>query len=100
MFFTQSADIQNLRVSLAKYQNEMQSLLIALIKVYRYALSPFLGPHCRFTPSCSSYAIEALQQHGLLKGGGLSIKRLMRCHPWSEGGYDPVPPRDEKNHYG
>lgn len=78
----------------------MQKLLITLIKLYRYTLSPYLGQHCRFTPSCSSYALEALQEHGFLRGGTMSIKRLLRCHPWSEGGYDPVPLRDEYNNYG
>jgi uncharacterized protein len=69
----------------------MTKLLIALIKSYQIALSPFFGQHCRFTPTCSQYAIESLQTHGALKGFLLTIKRLSRCHPWHVGGHDPVP---------
>jgi putative membrane protein insertion efficiency factor len=64
---------------------------IALIKLYQWVISPFLGPKCRFTPTCSQYAIEALKKHGLIKGSWLTIKRLSRCHPWGGHGYDPVP---------
>jgi putative membrane protein insertion efficiency factor len=67
-------------------------LFIALIKVYRWCLSPLLGQHCRFYPSCSEYALTALNQHGAARGGWLSLRRLGRCHPWHPGGYDPVPP--------
>ncbi len=70
----------------------MKTLLIALVKAYRYAISPMLGRHCRFEPSCSEYAVEALQTHGALGGAGLACARLCRCHPWHAGGYDPVPP--------
>ena len=66
--------------------------LILLIRIYQYLLSPLLGPSCRFTPSCSAYAIEALRQHGLVRGGWLAAGRLLRCHPWHPGGPDPVPP--------
>ena len=69
----------------------MKPILIALIKVYQIALSPFFGQQCRFTPTCSHYAIESLQTYGALKGFWLTIKRLSRCHPWHIGGYDPVP---------
>lgn len=69
--------------------------LIALVKLYRLFLSPFIGQHCRFTPTCSQYAIEALQVHGGIKGTYLAAHRLSRCHPWCEGGYDPVPPPDD-----
>jgi putative membrane protein insertion efficiency factor len=69
----------------------MTNALRLLIAGYRYALSPFLGPCCRFHPSCSGYADEALQRHGLWKGGGLALKRVCRCHPWHPGGFDPVP---------
>lgn len=66
--------------------------LVGLVYLYRYTLSPFVGQHCRFTPTCSQYAIEALQVHGVVKGTYLAAHRLGRCHPWCEGGYDPVPP--------
>lgn len=69
----------------------MKGVLIALLRGYQYAISPMLGLNCRFHPSCSDYAIEALQRYGLFKGGWLATKRLLRCHPWHCGGYDPVP---------
>lgn len=75
----------------------MQKILIALIRGYRYLLSPLLGNHCRFYPSCSGYAIEALELHGPTKGLWLGGRRLLRCHPWHDGGHDPVPPRAHKN---
>jgi putative membrane protein insertion efficiency factor len=64
---------------------------IALIKLYQWIISPVIGPKCRFTPTCSQYAIEALKKYGVLKGLWLTIKRLSRCHPWGGHGYDPVP---------
>ncbi|HEV3249495.1 MAG TPA: membrane protein insertion efficiency factor YidD [Puia sp.] len=64
---------------------------IALIKLYQWILSPLLGPKCRFTPTCSHYAIEALKKHGFFRGGWLAIRRISRCHPWGGHGYDPVP---------
>ncbi|MCD6045881.1 MAG: alpha hemolysin-like protein [Gammaproteobacteria bacterium] len=66
-------------------------ILIGVIRVYRLFLSPVIGPRCRFYPSCSVYAIEALQQKRLLRGCGLILKRIMKCHPWHDGGYDPIP---------
>lgn len=69
----------------------MKVLLIVLIKAYRYGISPFLGQSCRFSPSCSEYAIEALRRHGALKGVLLATRRISRCHPWNPGGFDPVP---------
>jgi putative membrane protein insertion efficiency factor len=69
----------------------MRYIFIVLIKCYQLGLSPFLGSNCRFSPSCSHYAIEALDKHGLIKGSLVSIKRIARCHPWCEGGHDPVP---------
>ena len=66
-------------------------LLIGLIKVYRYAISPMLPPSCRFHPSCSSYAQEAVARHGPVRGLRLSVGRICRCHPWHPGGHDPVP---------
>ena len=71
----------------------MNKILIAFIKVYQYTLSPLLGPRCRYYPSCSNYAVEALREHGALRGLGLAAWRLLRCNPFSNGGYDPVPPR-------
>ena len=65
--------------------------LRAPILFYRIALSPLLGPRCRFYPTCSAYALEAIDRHGPLRGLGLSVRRLGRCHPWHPGGYDPVP---------
>ncbi len=69
----------------------MRALLIALIKGYRYLLGPWWGGQCRFTPSCSHFAEEALERHGALHGTWLATRRICRCHPWHAGGYDPVP---------
>lgn len=69
--------------------------LIGLVKLYRIAISPWLGVNCRFQPTCSEYAIEALREHGIFKGSWLAAKRIGRCHPWGGSGYDPVP--TEKN---
>ncbi len=69
----------------------MRRVLIFLVKVYRYTLSPLLGPCCRFEPSCSAYCIEALEKHGACRGGLLALRRIFRCHPWHPGGLDPVP---------
>ncbi|MBL8435515.1 membrane protein insertion efficiency factor YidD [Aquabacterium sp.] len=69
----------------------MKSFVLALLRVYRYAISPMLGRNCRFVPSCSEYAVEAVERHGALKGGWLAARRVCRCHPFSGGGYDPVP---------
>jgi len=70
---------------------------IWLVRFYQAAISPYLPASCRFTPTCSHYTIEALQKHGLLKGGWLSIKRISSCHPWGRSGYDPVPEVKENN---
>jgi hypothetical protein len=75
----------------------MRALLIALIRVYQLFVSPLLGNHCRFYPSCSQYAREAIEQHGVLRGGWLAIRRLLRCHPWHPGGVDPVPEPSPKD---
>jgi len=69
----------------------MAKFLRALIAAYRYTLSPLLGRSCRFFPSCSEYAMEALERHGALRGSWLALRRVARCHPWHPGGYDPVP---------
>ncbi len=64
---------------------------LCLIRVYQLCISPYLGPHCRFTPTCSQYAIQAIEQHGIFRGFYLSCRRIMKCHPWHAGGVDPVP---------
>ncbi|NLE23569.1 MAG: membrane protein insertion efficiency factor YidD [Actinobacteria bacterium] len=70
-------------------------VLVALIRVYQYAISPMLGQRCKYYPSCSNYAIGALREHGVIRGLGLASWRLLRCNPFSNGGYDPVPPRHD-----
>ncbi len=65
--------------------------LIWLVRLYSFAISPWLGGNCRFQPTCSSYAVEALRVHGALRGGWLTLGRISRCHPWGGSGYDPVP---------
>jgi len=66
--------------------------LLALVRLYQWTLSPVMGGQCRYWPTCSHYAAEALQTHGGFRGGWMATKRLLRCHPFSKGGYDPVPP--------
>ena len=77
----------------------ISSILIFFVRIYQYTLSPFLGANCRYMPSCSAYAIEALEVHGPFKGGFLALKRILSCHPWGGSGIDPVPKKvmeDEK----
>ena len=69
----------------------MKTVVLGAIKLYQRFFSPLLPPSCRFVPSCSRYAYEAIEKYGLLKGGWLGIKRISRCHPFNAGGYDPVP---------
>ena len=71
----------------------MKLILMVLIRIYRWTLSPLLGPSCRFEPSCSVYAEEAVERHGAWRGSGLALRRLSRCHPFCRGGIDPVPER-------
>lgn len=73
----------------------LRTLVLAPVRFYRYAISPMLGPHCRFQPTCSAYAIEAVERHGVLRGGALALRRIARCHPLTSGGHDPVPPASE-----
>ena len=74
----------------------MCRLFIGIIKLYQMLISPLLGPNCRFHPTCSHYAIEAIAKHGVLKGGYLSVRRLIKCHPLHKGGLDPVPETSDK----
>ena len=69
----------------------MKWFLLLLVKFYRSFISPLLPPSCRYVPTCSEYALIAIEKYGAIKGGWLSLKRILRCHPWHEGGYDPVP---------
>jgi hypothetical protein len=69
----------------------MRKLVHVILRAYQLLISPLLGNHCRFYPSCSQYAIEAVDRHGVLRGGYLALRRLSRCHPWHPGGVDPVP---------
>jgi putative membrane protein insertion efficiency factor len=69
----------------------MARLLVVFVRAYQWLLSPLLPPACRFHPSCSEYAAQALRRHGVMRGSSLTVKRLLRCQPWCEGGVDPVP---------
>ena len=71
--------------------NPLLLILVGLVRVYRWGVSPFIIPSCRFAPSCSEYALEALIRFGALRGGYLAVRRILRCHPWGGTGYDPVP---------
>jgi hypothetical protein len=62
------------------------------VRVYQFTLRPFIGAHCRYHPHCSAYAIEALTEHGAIRGTAMTARRILRCNPWTPGGYDPVPP--------
>jgi hypothetical protein len=90
------------KIDKPKSVNPVQYILIVVVRLYRWALSPAMtflfGPlaGCRFTPSCSAYALQAIQRHGALAGGWLAMKRLGRCHPWGDCGSDPVPPLNFK----
>ena len=80
----------------------MKTILIVLLRIYQLTLSPLIhlingGPMCRYHPTCSRYAIEALQVHGVVKGSWLTLRRLLRCHPWGDSGDDPVPAKKEKS---
>lgn len=70
--------------------NIIRKILILIIRFYQVCISPIFPPHCRFTPTCSTYFIEALQKYGVLKGSYLGVKRILRCHPGNPGGYDPL----------
>ena len=70
----------------------MKYVLILLLRGYRFAISPLYGQVCRYYPTCSAYALEAVTEHGAVRGSWLAVRRLLRCHPWAAGGLDPVPP--------
>lgn len=70
--------------------------LLLLVQLYRLAISPWLGANCRFQPTCSAYAIEALSEYGAFRGTGMAVKRIARCHPWGGSGYDPLPGSDDE----
>ena len=72
-------------------RNPLVPVLRAVIRAYQLVISPLLGPSCRYAPTCSEYAIQAFEKHGVLRGGWLAVRRLLRCHPWGGSGYDPVP---------
>jgi putative membrane protein insertion efficiency factor len=74
----------------------LRKIPIGIIKIYQTVLSPMLGPTCRFHPSCSYYTIDAITEHGMIEGTWLSIKRILKCHPLNDGGYDPVPEKRQK----
>jgi len=74
----------------------MKTLIIYIIKFYRRYISPLKTPSCRFTPTCSQYCIQAVEKYGAARGLLLSIKRILRCHPWNDGGYDPVPEHENR----
>ncbi|CDZ76168.1 Putative membrane protein insertion efficiency factor [Legionella massiliensis] len=74
----------------------IRNLICFPIVLYRLLLSPIIQPCCRYYPSCSQYALAAIKNYGVFKGGWLAVRRLLRCHPWAEGGYDPVSPNEEK----
>lgn len=78
----------------------MKRLILILIRAYQYGISPFLPGRCRYYPTCSSYAITAIETHGSMGGLWLATKRLSRCHPWGESGYDPVPEPEKTPSYG
>ncbi len=69
----------------------VRRILIGLVRVYQVGISPLTPPSCRYTPTCSAYAVEALERHGALRGGWMAVRRIMRCHPWGGSGFDPVP---------
>ncbi len=80
-----------LKQTMKKVKILLQYFFVALIRLYQTCISPFTPPACRFTPTCSQYALEAIRKYGPFKGLWLAIKRLLRCHPWGGSGYDPVP---------
>lgn len=76
---------------MAALNTYLKAVLMASIRTYRYVLAPLLGTNCRFEPSCSQYSLEVINHFGCIRGGYLTLRRLVKCHPWHEGGYDPIP---------
>ncbi len=74
-----------------KFKNFIRHIFLIPVYIYKYSISPLKQPSCRYTPTCSQYAIEAVMKHGILKGGWFAVKRILSCHPWGGSGYDPVP---------
>jgi putative membrane protein insertion efficiency factor len=87
----QSEPGDNLVINMGWLNKILAWPFILLIKVYQWTLSPLLGKQCRYTPTCSRYGVEALKKYGMVKGGYLTIRRILSCHPWGGHGYDPVP---------
>jgi hypothetical protein len=85
------------RGALSAVSRAVVSGLVLLVRAYQRLVSPLIGPRCRFAPTCSQYAIEALVRHGVVRGLGLAAWRILRCHPFAEGGLDPVPPRHDRS---
>lgn len=85
------ADQKNEITVMGMFKSILSFPFILLIKLYQWIISPWIGPACRFTPTCSHYGIEALKKHGPIKGLWLTVKRISKCHPWGGSGYDPVP---------
>lgn len=73
----------------------LKKIILFFIKFYQICISPFLGKNCRFIPTCSAYTYEAIEIHGIIKGVYLGVKRILKCHPYNEGGYDPIPPKNK-----
>ena len=88
------------RAVLAGAHRAIVALLLLPLRLYRAVISPALGPRCRYYPACSAYAEEAVRAHGLVRGTGLAVWRVLRCNPFSHGGYDPVPPAGAKHTHG
>ena len=79
------------------FKKSIKNLILILLKAYKFLISPLIGTNCRFLPSCSDYASEAIASKGVIKGGALAIKRLTKCHPWGKSGYDPVNKQKKEN---
>ena len=79
--------------------NPITRILWLVVQAYRYTLSPIIGPVCRYEPTCSQYALDALREHGALRGSWLAVRRIARCHPWGGFGYDPVPKAISSSHH-